>query len=138
MEHKTHYLEYNVGSFGILVGLSFKQELDPLSSVQMMALLVKSLALGYTSRVGLGILRIKTFLKCPAGYIKADITGVKREVFTESTIKRSMKRAELAVNMVAQGLSEEEAKTIVMEAMEKTLTPLNGRFSIIREHITRR
>ena len=50
-------------------------------------------------------------------------------------MKRGMRRAMLAVDIVAQGLNEEEAKTILMEAMEKTLAPLNGRFSIIREHV---
>lgn len=135
MEHKTHYSEYNISSFGTLVKLSFVQELDPLSSTQMMTMLMKSIASGLMRKIGFGTLRIKAFLKCPSGYIKADITGLKREVSTESTMKRGMRRAKLAVNIVAQGLNEEEAKTILMEAMEKTLAPLNGRFSIIREHV---
>lgn len=135
MKHKTHYSEHNFSSFGVLVELSFKWELDPPSSRKMMASFVRSMALRHTGRVGFGILRIKTFLRCPAGYIKADLTGVKKEVFTESVMKSGMRKAELAVNIVAQGLSEEEAKTIVMEALKKTLAPLNGRFSIVKESI---
>lgn len=135
MKHKTQHTAHDFVNFGALVRLSFQHELDPLASEQMMTLLVRSLVLGLMSKVGFHILRIKAFLKCPAGYIKADITNVNGEVFAESAMKRGMKKAELAVNIVAQGLNKEEAKTIFMEAMEKTLTPLNDRFSIIRGHI---
>jgi len=93
------------------------------------------MALKYTNRADFGILRIKTFLKSLTGHIKADLIGVKKEVFTELVMKNGMRKAELAVNIVGQGLSEEEAKIIVIEALKETLNPLSGRFSIIRESI---
>lgn len=135
MKHKTHYSEANFGSFGVLVGLSFKVELDPPSSKKLMESFVRSMALKYTNRADFGILRIKTFLKSLTGHIRADLIGVKKEVFTESVMKNEMREAELAVNIVGQGLSEEEAKIIVIEALKETLNPLSGRFSIIREGI---
>lgn len=76
----------------------------------MMALLVRPLALGYLNTVGPGIVRVKTFLKCSRGYIKADVTGVKSEVFNESTMKGGMKKAKLAINIEAEYLSGEKAK----------------------------
>jgi len=132
MKHKTQHTAHDFVNFGALVRLSFQHELDPLASEQMMTLLVRSLVLDFMSKVGFQILRIKAFLKCPTGYIRADITKANGEVFTESAMKRGMKKAELAVNIVTQGLSKEEVKTIFMEVMEKTITPLNGRFSTIR------
>jgi len=128
-------LNNEIGSFGTLFRLFFEQQLDTVSSEHMMTQLVETMTSDFERSIGSGLLRIKAFLKCPDGYIKADITSLKREVSTESTMKRGMRRAKLAVNIVAQGLNEEEAKTILMEAMEKTLAPLNGRFSIIREHV---
>ena len=135
MKHKTHYSEANFGSFGVFVELSFKVELDPPSSKKLMESFVRSMASKYTNRADFGILRIKTFLKSLTGHIKADLIGVKKEVFTESVMKNGMREAELAVNIVGQGLSEEEAKIIVIEALKETLNPLSGRFSIIRESI---
>jgi len=133
MKHKAHYSKDNFSSFGILFKLSFTVELDSPSSKKMMESFVKSMALKYTNRADFDIVRIKTFLKSLTGHIKADLTGVKKEVFTESVMKNGMKQGKLAVNIVAQGLSEEEAKTIVMEALKETLNPLSGRFSTIRE-----
>ena len=133
MKHKAHYSEDNFSSFGVLFKLSFTVELDPPSTKKMMESFVRSMALKYANRADFGIVRIKTFLKSLTGHIKADLTGVKKEVFTESVMKKGMKQAELAVNIVAQGLSEEEAKTIVIEALKETLNPLSGRFSTIKE-----
>ena len=133
MKYKAHYTEDNFSSFGVLFKLSFTVELDPPSSKKMMESFVRSMTLKYTNRADFDIVRIKTFLKSLTGYIKADLTGVKKEIFTESVMKNGIKQAELAVNIVAQGLSEEEAKTIVIEALKETLNPLSGRFSTIRE-----
>lgn len=135
MRPETHYSEDNFSSFGVLVGLSFTVELNPPSSKKMMESFLRSMAVKHTDRAGFGVLRIKTFLKSPAGHIRADLTGAKKEVFTELVMRNGVRKAELAVNIVAQGLSEEEAKAIVMEALKETLDPLNGRFSILRESI---
>lgn len=133
MKHKAHYSKDNFSSFGILFKLAFTVEIDPSSSKKMVESFVRSMALKYANRADFNMVRIKVFLKSLAGHIKADLTGVKKEVFTESLMKNGMKQGELAVNIVAQGLSEEEAKTIVMEALKETLDPLSGRFSTIRE-----
>lgn len=127
MEHKATYL-----SFGALFRLFFEQQLDTVSSEHMMTELVRNMASDFERNIGSGLLRIKAFLKCPAGYIKADVTGVKKGVFVESTAKERVKRAELAINIVTQEVEKEEVEAIALRAMEKTLTPLNGRFSPIK------
>ncbi len=127
MEHKFKYL-----SFGALFRLFFEQQLDTVSSERMMTELVRNMASDFERNMGSGLLRIKAFLKCPTGYIKADVTGVKKGVFVESTVKERTKRAELAINIVTQELEEEEVEAIALGAIEKTLTPLNGRFSPVK------
>jgi len=130
MKHKFKYL-----SFGALFRLFFEQQLDTVSSERMMTELVRNMASDFERNMGSGgLLRIKAFLKCPAGYIKADVTGVKKGVFVESTVKERVKRAELAINIVTQEIEKEEVEAIALRAMEKILTPLNGRFSPVKTH----
>jgi len=136
MKHESHYLDYDIGSFGILVKLSFKRKMSPRSSEQIMESLMRAMAQKYIEKGGIGVLRVKAFLKCPNGYIKADITGADKRAFIESKMKQDISEAELAINLIAQGLSDEEAKTITVEALEKTLVPMDGRFLIIKEHVT--
>lgn len=138
MKHESHYLGYDIGSFGIWVKMSFKRKMSPRSSEQLMESLVRVIARKYIDKVCIGVLRVKAFLKCSKGYIKADITGAGRRVFIESKMKQDMSEAELTINLIAQGLSDEEAKTITVEALEGTLAQKNGRFSIIKEHVIHR
>ena len=138
MKDESHYLGYDIGSFGILVKLSFTRKMSPRSSELIMESLVRAMARKHIDKAGIGMLRVKAFLKCSKGYIKADITGAGRRVFIESKMKQDMGEAELAINLIAQGLSDEEAKTITLEALEGTLAPKNGRFSIIKEHVIHR
>lgn len=104
----------------------------------MIESLVRVIAQKYLDKRGIGVLRVKAFLESSKGYIKADITGADRKVFIESKMKQGINEAELAINMIAQGLSDEEAKTITVEALEKMLALKNGRFSIIVENVTHR
>lgn len=138
MKHESHYLGYDIGSYGISVKLSFKRKISSRSSGEMIESLVRVIAQKYLDKRGIGVLRVKAFLESSKGYIKADITGADRKVFIESKMKQGINEAELAINMIAQGLSDEEAKTITVEALEKMLALKNGRFSIIVENVTHR
>lgn len=136
MKHESHYLGYDIGSLGIVVKLSFKRKMSPRSSEELIESLLRVMARKYIDKVGNGVLRAKAFLKCSKGYIKADITGADKRAFIESKMKQDMSEAELAINLIAQGISDDEVKIITIEALEKTLAPKNGRFLIIKEHIT--
>lgn len=136
MKRKAHYLEYDISGYSALIEISLERALGQVSSEQMMASLIKSLISGYISKGNEGVLRIKAFLKCPSGYVRADSIGLRGKIFIDSTIRGSVKEAKLAINVVGQGLSGEELKIVAMKAVEKTLSPLNGAFSIIKEHVT--
>ncbi len=136
MKRESHYIGYDIASLGIVVKLSFKRKITPRSSEQLIESLLRVMARKYLDKAGNGVLRAKAFLTCSKGYIKADITGADKRAFIESKMKQDMSEAELAINIIAQGINNEEAKAITIEALEKTLEPKNGRFLIIKEQKT--
>lgn len=135
MKHESHYLGYDIGSIGIVVKLSFERKMSPYSIEQLIESLLRVMAQKYIDKTGNGVLRAKAFLKCSKGYIKADITGANKRTFIESKLEQYMNDAELAINFIAQGINNDEVRTITIEALEKTLATKKGRFSIIKEHI---
>jgi len=127
MKHESHYLGYDIGSLGIVVKLSFKRKMSPRSSEQLMESLLRVMARKYIDKAGNGVLRAKAFLKCSKGYIKADITGADKRAFIESKMEQYMNEAELAINLIAQGISDDEVKTITRKnASTKKWTILNN------------
>jgi hypothetical protein len=123
-----------VEGYGVVLRLTSKKAADVDKLKAMLREIVTEIALDCIEGGAMAIGHVKSHLKTPSGYIKADIVHLKQGAYAEGDVVKSERSGTLIINSIVLGLSKDKIAETTLEAARKVLEKYDFSGSIEAEN----
>jgi|GEM_PF-587363 hypothetical protein len=110
-----------VEGYGVILRLTGKKAADVERLKAMLKEIVTEIARDCIEGGAMAIGHVKSHLKTPSGYVKADIVQLKQGAYAEGNVGKSERSGTLIINSIVLGLDKDRIAETTLEGTQKVL-----------------